>query len=617
MMSKNIYTKVLGLALAALTFTACSDTWDEHYEGVADGTLEGSLWQAIEKDGNLSNFASVLKATGFDKSLASSQVFTVFAPTNANFSAEEAAALIAAYNEEKTKVSEEDNTIIKEFVKNHIAMYSHSIAPGVTDSLILMNGKRVAFTTNNIHTSSIQGESVNQHYENGLLFRVNEKIDYKPNIFEYLRKDPELDSLRSFMYDHHFYRKEFEPSLSVAGGIENGKTVYLDSVFSQVNELYSFLNARLVDEDSIYWMVSPTNEVWSKLIEEYEPYFNYTKTTLERDSFVYTFPRLAIMEGAVFSKTLNRATALPDSAFSTMAEIGEYRELVWGAPFLRYYQFGDGTGKSNHKPLQTGGVLADTRDVECSNGIVKKADKWNINPLNTFKQMIIVPATSRSYIQEMSRDQNETTKEQEDIVDMTALDIAPNSPYYNKVWGNRFMQFKPMRSTKDIFVRFNITNVLSNMPYDIYVVTAPIMANDSNATTVQRLPNKFTATMCYLNENGKKDSIVMNNVYNNNQAYVTTKDIVDYVKISPEEGFKFPCCTYALRESTPQVTLKIETKVTNIEMRRNTFTRTMNIAYILLVPHGTSWTDDENFYIEPHGDGETFTMSKGTDIMNL
>ena len=104
-------------------------------------------------------------------------------------------------------------------------MYSHSIAPGVTDSLILMNGKRVAFTTNNIHTSSIQGESVNQHYENGLLFRVNEKIDYKPNIFEYLRKDPELDSLRSFMYDHHFYRKEFEPSLSVAGGIENGKTV--------------------------------------------------------------------------------------------------------------------------------------------------------------------------------------------------------------------------------------------------------------------------------------------------------------------------------------------------------------------------------------------------------
>ena len=622
MTNKKLYTKVLGLALAALTFTACSDTWDEHYEGMGDGTLEGSLWQAIEKDANLSNFASVLKACGFDKSLASSQVFTVFAPTNANFSAEEAADLIAAYNEEKKTVSEEDNTIIKEFVKNHIAMYAHSVAPGVTDSRMLMNGKRVLFSEKAIHSASIQTESVNQHYENGLLFRVNEKIDYKPNIFEYLRKDPELDSLRSFMYDHHFYRKEFEPGLSVAGGIENGKTVYLDSVFSQVNELYSFLNARLVAEDSTYWMVAPKNEVWRQLIEEYEPYFNYTKTTVDRDSFVYTFPRLAIMEGAIFSKTLNKETALRDSAFSTLAEIGEYRESYWGTPFLRYYQFGDGTGNSNHKPLGADGVLAGLNsqsedNVECSNGIVMKVNKWNINPLNTFKQMIIIPATYRSYIQELSKDQNDKTKELEEIVDMTTLDIAPNSPYYNKVWENEFMQFRPTRSTKDIFVRFNITNVLSNMPYDIYVVAAPIMANDSNATAVQRLPTKFTATMCFLNENGKKDSVMMHTKANNNQPFVTKKDIIDYVKISPEEGFVFPCCTYALRESTPQVTLKIETKVTNVEMRRNTYTRTMNIAYILLVPHGASWTDDENFYIEPHGDGETFTMSKCTDIMNL
>jgi hypothetical protein len=67
----------------------------------------------------------------------------------------------------------------------------------------------------------------------------------------------------------------------------------------------------------------------------------------------------------------------------------------------------------------------------------------------------------------------------------------------------------------------------------------------------------------------------------------------------------------------PQVTLKIETSVTNLETRRNTFTRTMNIAYILLVPHGASWMDDDNFYIAPHGDGETITMSKGKEINNL
>lgn len=613
MTNKKIYTKVLGLALAALTFTACSDTWDEHYEGKADGVLEGSLWQAIEKDGNLSNFASVLKACGYDKSLASSQVFTVFAPTNASFSAEEAAALIASYNEEKKTLSDEDNTVIKEFVKNHIAMYSHSIAPGVTDSLLMMNGKRVPFTEQLIGTTPIQGGSINEHYENGLLFRVTDKIGYEPNVFEYLRKDPELDSLRSFMYDGHFYRKEFEPSLSVPGGIEEGKTIYLDSVFSQVNELYysRFLNARLTAEDSTYWMVAPTNTVWKQLLEEYEPYFNYTKTTVDRDSFVYTFPRLAIMRGAIFSKTSNKETALQDSAFSTLAEEGTYRESRWGTSFLRYYQFGDGTGNSTHKPLQSGGVLADTRDVECSNGIVKKADKWNINPLNTFMQMILIPATTRSYIQEMSKETSTVSHELEEIVDLTSLDVSPNSPYYNKVWGNRFMQFKPTKATKDVFVRFSLPNVLSNMPYDIYVVAAPILANDSNATSIQRLPTKFNATVCYLNEEGKKDSTVLVS------KQPTQQDIIDYIRISPEEGFRFPCCTYALSESTPQVSLKLETSVTNLETRRNTFTRTMNIAYILLVPHGSSWMDEDNFYISPHGDGETFTLSKCKDINNF
>lgn len=616
MKSKKIYTKVLGLALAALTFTACSDTWDEHYEGLADGVQEGSLWQAIKSDPELSNFASVLEACGFDKSLASSQVFTVFAPTNASFSAEEAASLIADYNAEKDKVSEEDNTVIKEFVKNHVAMYNHSTAPGVVDSLLLMNGKRLTFTQENIGLTPILDGSANTHYENGVLFKLGSMIDYEPNVFEYLRKDPELDSLRSFLYNSHFYYKDFQDELSVPGGIVDGKTIYLDSVFSQVNELYysNFLNARLSSEDSIYWMVSPTNTLWKQLVEEYETYFNYTATTVKRDSFAYTFPRLAIMKGAIFSKTQNRESALRDSAYSTSAVEGDRRESRWDIPFLRYYQYGDGTGESNHKPLQSGGVLADTRDVECSNGIVKKADKWNIDPLNTFKKIIRV-AVNRSNIQEMSKMKSPTSNDSVESVEPTQLDVSPDSPYYNKIWGNKFMQFKTKISTGDVSVTFNITDVLSNMPYDIYLVAAPVLANDSNATSVQRLPTKFTATLNYLDADGKRQSTELV------KKQPVQKDIIDYVLLTTAEkfpeGFSFPCCTFGLNESTPQVNIKIATDVTNLEFRRGTFNRTMNIAYILLVPHGASWVDEENFYVRPHGeaDGETFTMSKCTDLI--
>lgn len=609
MKSKKLYTKVLGLALAALTLTACSDTWDEHYGGTAEGVMEGSLWQAIKNDPNLSNFASVMEACGFNKSLASSQVFTVFAPTNANFSAEEAAALIAAYNAEKGKVSEEDNTVIKEFVKNHVAMYSYSVAPGVKDSLMLMNGKHVVLSKEKIANATIQEGKDNLHYQNGVLYVIDEQIDYKPNVFEALRKDADLDSLRSFMYSNYFYRKEFEANLSVAGSIVDGKTVYLDSVFSQVNDLFDkeFLSARLTEEDSVYTMVAPTNEVWRNLLETYEPYFNYAPKTADRDSMVYTFPRLAIVKGTIFSETFNSTKALQDSAFSTSAVKGENREKSWHIPFLHYYQFGDGQN-SQHKPLQSNGVLnASAESIECSNGKVLKANTWNINPLNTFNQVIFVSAAERSNIQDMSKEKSKTTQELEEIVDMSTLTIAPTSPYYNKVWGNTFVQFKPMVS-KDVFYTFNITNVLSNMKYDIYLVSVPALANDSNATNVQRLPTRFDAMLYYTNANGKKDSTDLV------KEQPTQKDIIDYVRLSPEEGFAFPCCTYGLNESTPQITLKITTNVTALQIRRGTYNRNLGIAYLLLVPHGASWTDDQNFYLAPHGDGEEFIMSKCKDI---
>ena len=118
----KIYNKVIGLAVAALTFAACADTWEDHFDKKGEGVNDISLWQAITQNGNLSNFAKVVEACGYDKALNSSQVFTVFAPTNDQFSAEEVNQLIADYNAEKGKVNDEDNTVIKEFIQNHIAM---------------------------------------------------------------------------------------------------------------------------------------------------------------------------------------------------------------------------------------------------------------------------------------------------------------------------------------------------------------------------------------------------------------------------------------------------------------------------------------------------------------
>ena len=72
------YNKVIGLAVAALAFMGCADTWTDHYDKKGEGH-DASLWQAISQEANLSNFAKVVQACGYDKALNSTQVFTVFA----------------------------------------------------------------------------------------------------------------------------------------------------------------------------------------------------------------------------------------------------------------------------------------------------------------------------------------------------------------------------------------------------------------------------------------------------------------------------------------------------------------------------------------------------------
>ena len=596
----KIHTKVLGLALAALTFAACADKWDDHYESKGEGKSDASLWQAINENSDLSNFASVVKACGYDMALGSSQVFTVFAPTNEQFSAQEAQDLIDAYNKEKGKVTEDDNTVIKEFIQNHIAMYNHSIAPTSNDSLVLMNGKKTTLSAKAFGANAIL--STNQHFANGVLFTIQGKAQYIPTVFEYLRKDADLDSIAKFFYNSRFYRKEFIPERSVAGGLENGKTVYLDSVFVQQDDLWDMLWAYINEDDSTYWMVVPTNKEWKKLIEEYKPYFNYDDKVRFRDSMAYTLPRLAIVDGTTFSRTVNPDTHLQDSAVSTSAaESYVYRDSYWGNKNLHYYQFGGKSAENTQKPYSPTGIFSNTQDVVCSNGIVKKSDDWKINKLNTFHRWIIIEAENTNAVKEVSKATNSTTNEEEPTITGEIRRVL-NPKFNNKVWNNAFVEFKQNKSNVNHSVTFNIRNVLSNIGYDIYLVTAPALANDSNATDANRIPTKMDCTISYHDQQGETVKQVLKSKISNNA------DIVDYLLLA--EDFKFPTASYGLTESDSQVTLEVKTNVIAAEIRSKKFDRVMRIDCIMLVPHGISNVTEDRFEVAPHGDGDSYFWLK-------
>ena len=592
-MSIYIFNKVRKLAKAFLPFylftllplfAACSDTWDDHNNRAAEGVEEGSLWQAIQQNPELSNFSSVVEACGYDKSLASAQAFTVFAPTNSCFSKEEADKLIAAYHAEKGKVDDKDNSTIKEFLQNHIALYNYSVSQSSNDTIMMMNGKNILLTSSKIGNSPLT--SSNKLYSNGVLFTVSSQVDYFPNVFEYMRRDAELDSVYSFFYNERFYRKEFQASKSVEGGIIDGRTIYLDSVFRQQNDLfdYDFLNARLNNEDSTYWMLMPTNEAWRKLVDEYQNYFNYDNTVDKRDSVFYTNTRMAIMKGTAFSRTTNTDAMLQDSAMSTNAVLFyNARKYTWGADSLHYYQY--------FNPLS--GIFTGNTDMECSNGIAMKVQDWKIDKRETFFQTKIIEAEGQGSIREVSKVVDKVTTNADGSKDTTWIEtIVPRNRYvesgniyYNKVSDNGFVEFEPTRTTVNHSVTFNIKDVLSNIGYDIYVVTAPALANDSNATDIQRLPTRLKFTLYHHTQDGK--TVKTGNSEGvplvDNTAVVNQPDEVDYIKVA--ENFMFPVASYGLEEDEPQVSLKVESYVTSTQQRNNTYTRTMRIDCIILKPH--------------------------------
>lgn len=576
MNSKNIKHIVMSaLAVCGLSAatTACTDTWDDHYEGTAQGISGSTLWSAIQANPDLSHFASVVEACGYDKRLASNQVFTVFAPTNSQFSATDAQALISQYKTVAASgTRDEDNPVVKEFLQNHIALYNHSVSEALADSaIVMMNGKyqRLGYGT----FGSTQLLTRNQPYANGLLYTIDRRAAFSPNVFEYLEKDAELDSVRSFLYNPLHYELKFMEEESVEGGLDSlGRTVYLDSVFRQRNELFSILNAQLNSEDSTYWMLAPTNEEWKRMIEEYSNYFHYEPAVKDMlregtpDSLVYTNVRLAIIEGAFFSRTTNTDRMLQDSAMSTSCMLNyNNRRYMWGADSLHYYQY--------MQPLaQPDGALTGTTDVSCSNGVVKKSAAWKIQPTETFMRERILEC------EDVLRARGKA-KSGTDSIETTLpkfINVTPDNPYYKQVSGHSYVEYQQQVSTLNHTITFNLPEVLSNVPYDIYIVAVPALAGDTTVVGPERAPVRIRFQLGYHDADGNAKTSA------NTANMDTEADSVQWLKVV--EGFTFPVCSYGVNEAEPQATLKVETRVSSTNITRQEFTRTMRFDCIVLKP---------------------------------
>ncbi|MBQ4209564.1 MAG: fasciclin domain-containing protein, partial [Prevotella sp.] len=464
---RNIRLTVIVACATVLLCAACSDEWNDHYNGNDTSIAKsGTLWGAISSQGNLSNFTRVVKACGYDAVLNGSQTFTVFAPTDDQFQAGQADSLIEVFNAQKARgVKSDDNTVVKQFLQNHICLFKHPVSSLTDTTIVMMNGKYAKLSPDRIDQRTFL--SKNELYGNGVLYTINNKVDYFPNVFEYLGLDQELDSVYQFLNSYSIY--EFDETKSVPGDIINGRTEYLDSVTSLTNELFRALG-RINSEDSTYWMVAPTNDEWTKLSTTYTDYFNYHKNVAKRDSMQFANARLAILAGTIFSRTENPDPAFRDSAISTTAVHHSTRTIMKLDPYYVFYH-----------PFEKGNIFDVQEQVTCSNGEVLKAPVLNVDPRNTFMQTIKVEAENV-----LNQDTIQDAEEP-----LTVRHVAVENPFRDKISGNAFVEVVPKPASMNPTVRFSIPNVLSNVKYDVYCVFAPVAAFDTLATHEQRLPNSF------------------------------------------------------------------------------------------------------------------------------
>lgn len=135
--------KYILMAFLPLMALSCQDEWDEHYGQVNPMASQESLWQALKGRAELSNFVRLVENVGYEYYFDGDRMFTLFVPTNDCLTEADVDSLTEVYNAQKSnRIKNNDNTVIKQVLQNHMAMYNYAaIASGDSVQMMMLNGK--------------------------------------------------------------------------------------------------------------------------------------------------------------------------------------------------------------------------------------------------------------------------------------------------------------------------------------------------------------------------------------------------------------------------------------------------------------------------------------------
>lgn len=573
------------LAGAPLLWSACVDNaWNDHY-GVTEGGMadQATLLERIKADDDLANFYRVVTEINGSETLNSPQQLTVWAPKS--LTAAQADSIIAIYkNDESKGVKWEDNKAITQFFHNHVALYVRTVSSLTNDTVTMLNNKYMHLTGTSKTEGALNGNPFHEALlcNNGMLYKTEHIQNFFPNVREFLEQTADMDSLANLILSFDEY--ELDEQASVAGGVVDGKTIYLDSVMNLSNVLLSSLGY-IQREDSTYTLVVPTNEVWKNEYDKYRKYFKYDPTVANSDSLADIQSKMCIAQGRFFNTSANnRYNRHPeDSLVNTV-----YYERQAHNPRQNVY----------YKPYET--ILNGLERVECSNGEVYIDNKGVIDPRTTFFGRSDIPAYYSFYYDIPTNSSNvETMNVSPRTYQDYTFDEEGNStagkPY-------SYIEVTAKTSSSQTSLEYTLPSTLSGTYYNIYLVTVPDVQthlpcwfqvsykekNDRGAfpssSNYYTNPHQITAD----SEVDNADVILTQS--NNQRCYVASAEKVDTILI--QSAVQFNYSSWGVDEGVVKLTIG-SFGPSNGNQREKIYTRTLRLNEIILVPFETKEEAEE------------------------
>jgi hypothetical protein len=548
----------MGVGLLAMLMFSCTD-WDDHYDAdtAVTDSQRGSLWTNIENNSGLTQFASLLKKTGYNDLLNQSQTYTVWAPKDGTFD----------YDALKNT---SDDRVQRQFVENHIARNNYPASGQVNENIYMLNKKMMNFasTANGYTMQNIALQLPSIGGNNGTIHLLEGKVPFLANLYESLNNEQfAIDSISN--YFHSYDTLMLDQQRSVEGPAINGEITYLDTVYTEYNKLYSFYNAYINREDSNYSMLIPTNEAWKKAKDKVSQLYQYPKEFKVRVFITNSTSKdstIQIVDPFHLQDSITNTQLLDNLFFNNRLYDNKKLTSLQDGQALKCDSLRSTTGNIFYAE-DAQKMLSGVQRVDMSNGIAFITDELNQPSWVDWCPPIKVEAEHTNYMAGYKETYGIPKTQR-----VTQSNKNPDVP--GSVSNENYLLVQPASNNSKPSLTFYLPGVRSTT-YHAYVVMLP--SNITNRYETDVKPNRVKFTMGYSNINAtsyrlelKEQDIRTADGKANFENDPTKVDTLDLGEVT------FPTCYVGLGENYPFIRID--------ENGREAHERTMRIDCIMLIP---------------------------------